>query len=273
MAGSFNPKAPAAPALAWVYCSHVILRAASFNIRMGEADDGPNSWPHRTEAVFAAIRRLEADVIGVQEAFAWQLDPILHALPEYGCLGAGREDGIRAGEHSAVLYRRDRLGLEASGTFWFSDTPSVPGSVTWGHHHPRICTWARFACPEGGPRFAVFNQHWDHESQPAREKSADMLLAQMGRHAEGLPAIVMGDLNAEADNPAVGRLLEELKQTLPQPPHGTFHGFSGVCQESPIDHILAAPQWRTLSAGIFAERTNGRWPSDHFPIWADLELP
>lgn len=48
-----------------------------------------------------------------------------------------------AGEYAAILYRADRFELLASGTFWFSGTPEVPGSTSWGNHVTRISTWAR----------------------------------------------------------------------------------------------------------------------------------
>jgi len=59
-------------------------------------------------------------------------------------IGAGRDDGKTKGEYSAILYRRERFEVEQGGTFWLSDTPEVPGSITWGNACTRICTWARF---------------------------------------------------------------------------------------------------------------------------------
>ncbi|GAI64347.1 unnamed protein product, partial [marine sediment metagenome] len=32
-----------------------------------------------------------------------------------------------------------RFNVDESGTFWFSDTPQVPGSSHWGNACVRIC--------------------------------------------------------------------------------------------------------------------------------------
>ena len=78
------------------------------------------------------IERNQCDVIGLQEALRFQIDAIREALPVYAEIGVGREDGKTKGEYSGILYRTDRLLLAEAGTFWLSDTPEVPGSMTWG---------------------------------------------------------------------------------------------------------------------------------------------
>ena len=54
-----------------------------------------------------------------------QIDDMRAALPEYGEIGVGREDGKTKGEYSAILYRKDRFTVDDSGTFWLSDTPEI----------------------------------------------------------------------------------------------------------------------------------------------------
>src|SRR5690606_11432004 len=134
-------------------------------------------------------------------------DEIAEALRGYGEIGVGRTDGKTRGEYAAILYRRDRLEPLDSGTFWFSDTPDVPGSTSWGNRITRICTWARFRDRTAGGEFYLYNVHLDHESQPSRERSAAMLSERVAqRNAEGAPVVVTGDFNADEDNPAVLRL-------------------------------------------------------------------
>ncbi|MCZ6776458.1 MAG: endonuclease, partial [Ignavibacteria bacterium] len=55
----------------------------------------------------------------------------------------GRDDGKTVGEYSAILYLSDRFCADEEGTFWFSETPEIPGSRNWGNSIPRICTWMR----------------------------------------------------------------------------------------------------------------------------------
>ena len=127
----------------------------SFNIRVGTANDGENNWSKRRGLAFDVIRDYGADVVGLQEAVRFQIDDIREALPEYDETGVGRDDGTTRGEHCCILYRSDRLEVDESDTFWFSDTPEVPGSSHWGNAYIRICTWARFVEKSSGRAFYV----------------------------------------------------------------------------------------------------------------------
>lgn len=254
----------------------------SFNIRYGAADDGEDSWPGRKEVVARVIGDSGADLVGVQEALVFQLRELSEELPSMGWVGAGRDDGIGGGEYAAILYRRERLRLLESGTFWFSDTPTRPGSASWGNEIPRICTWARFENPSTGSDFALFNVHWDHQSQASRERSAALLLDKI--RELGVPlgrVLVTGDFNAGEENPAFLSLLSDTDVPLQDSfrvlhPHatgvGTFHGFRGGIEGEKIDAVLVGVEWKVVEAAIVRRAFGGRYPSDHYPVTATLEL-
>ena len=150
------------------------LTVMTFNVRYATANDGENRWAVRKAMLFDVIRDADADLIGLQEALDAQLGEIVAASPAYGVVGVGRDDGKTKGEYAAILYRRDRFHVSDAGTFWFSDTPAVPASKSWGNNITRICTWARFV-DRGGRAFWHYNLHLDHESQPSRERSTVLL--------------------------------------------------------------------------------------------------
>ena len=125
------------------------LAAMSFNIRYGTANDGENRWALRRDFLIDVMREQAADVVGLQEALDFQIDEIVAALPVYGVIGVGRDDGARKGEYTAILFRRDRFQVSDAGTFWFSDTPEVVASKSWGNSITRICTWARLVDRDG----------------------------------------------------------------------------------------------------------------------------
>ena len=186
------------------------LAVVTFNIRYGTARDGENAWPQRRELLFGMLRDSGADLLGLQEALRFQLDEIAEAVPGYIEIGVGRDDGLEAGEYAAILYRTARLELLESGTFWFSETPEVPGSMHWGNRITRICTWARFRDRLDDGIFYLYNLHLDHESQPSRERSVELLAERMAARAHPDPVLVTGDFNAGEDNPAMGYLLGAL---------------------------------------------------------------
>ena len=262
------------------------LTVMSFNIRYGTANDGDNHWNLRREFLFDVMRETDADLAGLQEALDAQLGELLQVLPQYGLVGVGRDDGRTRGEYAAILYRRDRFRVSDAGTFWFSDTPEVVASRSWGNRITRICTWARFV-DRDGQAFWHYNVHLDHESQPSRERSATLLAERIAaRRAPAEPVIVTGDFNVGEANPALTRLtapqpgapalfVDTFRVRHPDEPRaGTFNGFKfGQTGGDKIDYVLVLPGTDVLDAAIIRTSRNDRYPSDHFPVTARIVLP
>lgn len=270
------------------------LRVLSFNIRYGLANDGANSWNNRKELVSAVVSQFDPDFLGIQEGLQFQLEEIMARNPQFSLVGVGRDDGRQEGEYSPILYRSERFELSDSGTFWYSDSPEVPGSKSWGNAITRICSWGRFTEKMSGRSLYVFNTHLDHRSQPSREKSILLLTERIRSRASEDPVIITGDFNAGESNPAILHLLG--KQALPldsasapksavrlfdafRALHpsaqkvGTFNGFRGDADGEKIDFIFLTPEFKVLEAEILRQNTEGRYPSDHFPVSAVLNWP
>ncbi|HRP07271.1 MAG TPA: endonuclease/exonuclease/phosphatase family protein [Gemmatimonadales bacterium] len=269
----------------------------SYNIRYGTAQDGAHVWPNRREFLIAVIHDHAPHILGVQEALSFQLGELRAALPGHMAVGVGRDDGIDQGEYAAILVDTARFEVVSSGTTWFSDTPTVPGSTSWGNTIPRITTWALLRDRSTDHRTWVYNLHLDHISQPSREKSVQFLLAEQQRRsdsqrardanaaefagAQGEPGlIVMGDFNSGEDNPAFhiatqGGLRSALRVIHPDTPYrGTFTGFGAAAdpETGVIDHIMVDRSWQVLSSGFDSRKFGATWPSDHFPVWATVEM-
>jgi endonuclease/exonuclease/phosphatase family metal-dependent hydrolase len=270
------------------------LRVMSFNIRYGSANDGENHWKNRKEMVCDVIRDYPSDVVGLQEALRFQIDAIRGVHPVYGEIGVAREDGYEEGEYSSILYRTDRFGVGESGTFWFSDTPEVAGSNTWGNACVRICSWARLIETKTGNAFYIFNLHLDHVSQLSREKSAVLLARRIKNRRYKDPFVVTGDFNVGETNLVVKYLKGESgldirtgREAVNPVPMvdtfrvlhtdatdvGTFNGFKGNRQGDKIDYVFTLPTVKVLEAQILHDNVDGRYPSDHFPVMARLHLP
>lgn len=271
--GDLAAQAPAQP-----------LTVMSFNIRYGTANDADNRWTNRRDLLFEVLRTEDADLIGVQEALAFQIDEILEAMPSYAAVGVGRNDGRRAGEFAAILYRRDRLTVADAGTFWLSDTPDVVASTSWGNSITRICTWARLI-DRDGRAFWLYNLHLDHQSQPSRERSTALLLERIdARVRRDEPVIVTGDFNAGEDNPAATQLtraaeggaaprfLDTFRVLHPDVTDvGTFTAFEfGRTSGDKIDYVFVEPGIEVLDARIVRTARDDRYPSDHFPVVARI---
>lgn len=253
------------------------MRVATFNIRTGLGWDGLDSWPFRKRRTAAAIIGLDADIVGLQEARAFQLRWLLARLPLFAAIGAGRDDGRSRGEYCAILYRADRLVLIAQRTRWLSTTPDLPGSLGWGARIPRIVTTGLFGIL-GAPqnlRFSVADTHWDGDSAQIRERSAELLLSWLD---PGMPWIVLGDLNATPTERSARTLLDaglvDALGHLPArgPGVATHHRFDGATDGTRIDHILVSREWEVGKATVVQDRVGGRLPSDHWPVVASLTM-
>jgi len=260
------------------------LTVMTFNIRYGTADDGVNQWSARKDHLFEIIRRERADLLGLQEALDFQIDEIIKAAPMYAVVGVGRDDGAEKGEYSAILFNKDRLHVAEAGTFWFSDTPAVVASKSWGNTITRICTWARFI-DRDGRGFWHFNVHLDHQSQPSRERSTILLRERIAaRSVKTEPVIVTGDFNVGETNPAVLTMTAAAAGAPPfldtfrvlhrdQREAGTFNSFKpGNTGGDKIDYVLAQTGTEVLRAEILRDSRQGRYPSDHFPVVARVRL-
>lgn len=253
------------------------IAVMSFNIRYGTAADGENHWLKRREQLFALLRAEAPDVVGLQEALRGQIDEIVQAVPGYTFVGVGRADGRQAGEYAAILYRTARLRVRRSDTFWFSDTPGVVKSTSWGNQIERICTWAYFEDLHG-PAFYFYNVHLDHLSQPSRDRSAALLLERVAARDPKSPAVVTGDFNAGEDNPAVRTMRTVFRDSyrLVHPDTkdvGTFTGFdAGKTTGDKIDYVFVEEGAEVLGAEIVRASSGGRTPSDHFPVTARVRL-
>lgn len=264
------------------------IKLLSFNIRYGTADEGEYAWENRRDGVFDLLADQGADVVGLQEAMDFQVREIRRALPVYRTAGMRLKDPRAAGQTCPVLYRRDRFEAAEDGTFWFSNTPWVPGSAHWGNEFPRVCTWVRLVEKATGHSFFVYNLQMDHASVVSREKSAQLLVRQIARRSPAEPVIVVGDFNDDADSPSLRILRGQVKTAgaegvkladtwlpagLRSQREGTYHEFEGRSEGAKTDMILTSPDVEVMWAEIDRRMFGGQYPSDHFPVAALVRLP
>ncbi len=271
----------------------------SYNVRFDNPPVDPFTWRERRDDVASVVRFHGPDVVGLQEALHDQLADLRERLPGYEWLSAGRAAARNAGEYAAVGYDADRFERVDGSTFWLSETPDEPGSVGWDAEFPRLVRWVRLRERTTGAELVHFNTHFDHKGETARVRSAELLRERVRRHAPGTPVVVTGDLNClagdapyrhlvgteragevdEADrgDEAATPSLRDCHHAAETPHHGpltTRTEFDALVPDRKIDHVLASPDVPVTSHAIAADTTaDGRYPSDHLPIVADLAVP
>lgn len=254
--------------------SATILKVESFNLRYDNPQDGVNAWPQRQQTVLKHIQQTQPDVVGMQEVLAHQLDWLDENLSDYRFIGVGRDDGKRGGEFVPLLYNTRRLNKLDSGYFWLSDTPNVVGSIGWLAQLPRVVTWAKFS--QHDKTFFVFNAHFSHVSDLARQKSAEFLMEYIPSIAGDEPVILMGDLNTLDAEPAYAKIVSndalQLNDTglVNEPsPAATFNGF-GQYEGKRIDYIFISKGLNSSRYTTHQIHEGGHYISDHYPISTEI---
>jgi len=219
------------------------------------------------------------DVLGTQEGLRHQLDEIVEGLPPwYDWVGHSR--GVDAdGEYCAIFFDTRRLQVLDLTQRWFSNTPEVAGSRSWGAC-PRIMTAVTFADVQTGDEMLVINTHLDHMSVHARRFAADYLIHYIRTNAQGRPTILMGDFNTAARVSAVYRRLCEtpLQDTfeacpLPGQDRPTFNNYLPPPKVGHrIDWILVSPEVQVDQSLVDTSDFDGLYASDHLPVEATVRL-
>jgi len=261
------------------------LKTMSFNIRYDNPRDGLNAWKNRKNIVAQTISFHDVDICGLQEVLDHQLMDLAEMLPEYAWIGVGRDDGAKKGEYAPIFYRSNRLQLLESGFFWLSETPEIAGSFGWDAACTRIVTWGKFSDKSTDDKFYFFNTHFDHVGRVAREKSAELLIEKIESKISHEPVFITGDFNCTNKDKAYsiltsghneGSRLQDT-QILSQNGHyggtQTFNGFNpDLRPDFIIDFIFVQHTGPVINHGIIADRWDGRFVSDHYPVYAEVVI-
>jgi len=195
----------------------------------------------------------------------------------------GRDDGKQGGEFCPVFYREDRFEMLEKQTRWLSETPQVPGSKSWDTSITRLVTMIRFRDRQSDKKFWIFNTHFDHRGSEARENSAQLVRKWIAQFSGDLPVAVTGDFNCTpssqpysilTDQQGESRLIDshQVSDSPPTGPDSTWCGFREVVPGRRIDFIFVTPGMDVLRHQTIDKQFNGRFPSDHLPVVAELEF-
>ena len=276
------------------------LKVCTYNLRYKNTSDtdAGNGWNTRRTYIYNFVNFQQPDLLGVQEALPAQMTDMKNGLPDYACIGVGRNDGANSGEYSAIFYRKDRFVVLDNGDFWLSDTPSKPSkgftSAGGSTSYYRICTWGKFFDKLTGTVIYHFNTHLDLD-ETNRQQSYYLIKQKIQEIASTTaPVIISGDYNAVQTNESYklfynsGFLYDcyiRAKQKFIT--NGTCGGFnvnnySTVSGEfRRIDHIFITRAFNVEHYGVLNPcyySTSGtadyyeRAYSDHSPVIAKLSI-
>lgn len=248
------------------------LKVMSYNIRLGSAQDGTNSWALRYTATGKMLEDQKPDVFGVQEALEYQVRYI-EEMCGYESVGVGRENGKKEGEHMSIFWNKKTVSMLKWGTFWLSDTPEKP-SKGWDAECFRTATWALMKDKKTGKKFYFVNTHLDHKGTEAQKNGLKLIVDRIAEiNPDGLPMVLTGDFNIEPKNPALKDLDARMQSARniaeKTDDHATYNGWGK--SSTMIDYIYVSGFSSCSEYQTVTKRYEDRkFISDHYPIFARL---
>lgn len=249
-------------------------RMMSCNLRyINPVDLGERSWFRRADLIVSEIENQAPGIIGFQEATPWHYNYLVDAMPQYDSVITYRDKSI-APEACPIFYHTDRYTLVDKGSFWLSETPEKM-SKDWGAACYRICSYVILTDNTTGEDFVVFNTHLDHVSDEARINGIAVVLDKIAAFGD-LPAVIMGDLNAEEDSKTYENVtqyfLDARYEATETSDMNTFHGWGEDPEPCRIDYFMVSEEFAVDRYLVVDNLYDGIYGSDHRPIVMDVRI-
>lgn len=256
------------------------LRVVTFNVQ-GVA----NGWfDGRAAAAIEGLRRLDADVVCLQEATVVHRREGLYDQASALAAALGF-DNVAFAAHGwpeqQATWRQDGLAVLSRWPFkQVSDVrlPTAPSDPPDG----RVALRCRVAHPEADVDVVDAHLAWRPEEEATRLLQAELildlfLLRSLGR--EGHHGVLAGDINAVETEPVVRRMRQSLRdawrEVHPDAPGYTWLRANPYTEgwdmpDRRLDYVFVPPEARIRDVRVALDGPDPVWPSDHCAVVVDL---
>ena len=228
------------------------------------------------------VLELDTDVLGTQEDNEANGEAFVKKLGTYSVYKGANE----IGNGNYVYWKTDKFDVLEKGFYYLSDTPDQRSKFSDSKHY-RTMTYVVFEIKETGARFLFIDTHLQNNN--ASSGSTDQtrykqlcVLSELVKkiNKEGLPVIIMGDLNTTSEaesikafkreNPVFSEA-QDVAVTTGDVGHTFAYNF--MDREYTIDHIfVSTDRIRTKYFTVVDNKMDGKYPSDHLPLFAQIDL-
>lgn len=269
------------------------LRLMTYNMLYNapEAEDKlpiKHRWEDRKPRLLEYLLYATADVIGSQELQEDQVQEVMSFLGNtYGYYGEITRENEGRTDINAIFYNKIRLELIDSKTI-----PYIDG------HCQNAFTYCRFKDRSTNKEFVVLNTKLSWGNPDRRLAEAVQLNDYSSHFSSNDPVVVLGDFNLYPfilhksniffDGDYVERVLagKNLKDAKSISAFGHFGPLCSITNSRDtlepfigaqligfvLDHILVNEEVEVLAHGIDTAKVAGEFPSDHFPVIAEVSF-
>ncbi len=253
------------------------VRVMSYNVRC--ANDGIQTITNRSKVGVEVLKAYEPDSFGVQECTPRWKRIFKRALGDkYDCVGRARDYFGPFTEYSSIYYLKDKYSLIDSGTFWLSETPDKAYTKSFDSKCCRIATWAVLENKETGERYTHINTHLDHVLDSTRDAQMSVLIERVLSITGEGKVVMTGDFNAYEDDSVYAVACESfndskyIAKNTDEGPTFTKYGTKEGAGKGAIDFIFISKGLEAETYKIIRNTVQGIYPSDHYPIVADIYI-
>ena len=269
------------------------MRVMTYNM-LYNAEDAENKlppkyrWKERKPRLKEYLLYANADLIGSQELQESQVPEVLKMLgPDYGWYGEKTRENEGRSDINAIFFKKSRLEL--------LETATIPYPHS---EYNNAFTFCRFQDSSQGKTFVVVNTKLSYGDPERRLHEATQLNEFSNRLPKETPVIIMGDFNSFPfiqdkrnlffDGDFILEILgsEKLKCAKAKSSYGHFGPVCSITNSNTtlepfagpqlpgfiLDHIFINDCIEVATHGIDIARVNGEFPSDHFPVIAELYI-
>lgn len=280
------------------------LRIGSYNVwshlaRKGQIDKKnavpSRGWDVSKQAVAELIVKMDCDIIGMQEVTSVCRDDLKELVRKAG----GKyelwwkntyPEGHRSVVGNAVFFRKGAFKFEDKNIYYFSPTPEVMSQGWDEKRYYRAALTATVTHKKTGKKFFFIATHGPLGDEANGHAGRILVEIDKKYNTEGLPAIVVGDMNANPSEPFYSTMCSHYEDTYNTAESkcgnvGTFNGAvesedSFKLSNRRIDHIYV----HSTDKGTFKVKKyevnrdkyevegNMHYPSDHNPVIVDMVL-
>lgn len=266
------------------------LKIGTFNILIQNTSYEDYEWTGcRIGCVHDAMAAAAWDIVGIQEAKKVQVEDLAGAaFADLGYTWELRDRGD--GEHVGIGYRASSVSVSDVGMFWLGDDPSKRSYFGSGGSDPdkltRIAVYATVKHLASGREYFYIATHTPLTDWQRFQSAKLIVDKEKELNVRGLPAIVVGDMNASATEASIQYyldhgFLDSYTEVLPSHHSGGFTTFVGKTttevskwDRTRIDYVLLKPngsgirQWGYKVNYSMYKNARGTtvYPSDHLPV-------
>lgn len=249
------------------------IKIISFNIRCTNDADG-HSIQERAPRLATVTEPYHADIIGLQE-----YTPLWEPYIE-GCFGTDYEfyNQYRTDtgwlEAPPILWKKDTFDCLQRGYFWLSDTPEIMSGGWDEAKHNRICLYVILKHKESGTIFTYMNTHFGFGEE--NQIKSVRLLHTYKEKISSYPTVLTGDFNLNPTSKPYEEMMKwmtDVNARTANDRRGTYHGYTLTGEgHRHIDYCFVGEKVQPIAFEIIDKLVDGKFPSDHYGIFAEVEI-